>query len=321
MRNKIFGILAIASVMVACSNDETISIVSSEPITFGNTFVENSTRAVMDNTYGGGIYSLTKFNVYGTVTSNDGTVNIYNGDEVTGTIGSSIWSCEKVQYWVPNCIYNFMALVDATESENSVTVDQATGMPTSITYDVTSQKDLLIAKANREQKDKELDDSEVAFTFSHLLSKVQFTFTNHFPENSDVKLKVKELKITNAPQTGTYTIGSDNNNSWTMGTVTGEINFGNSEEISPAGTGTSEYAKVLIPGTNTFNISFTVAHNKGGEPTPKSFTTGAITLESGKSYNFTADLNAQNVSGVAPITFKITEDDDWTGGEDKNVDY
>lgn len=319
MRNKIFGILAIASVMVACSNDETISIVSSEPITFGNTFVENSTRAVTDSTYGGGINSLTKFNVYGTVTSNDGTVNIYNGDEVTGAIGDSIWSCEKVQYWVPNCTYNFMALVDATESGNSVTVDQATGMPTSITYNVTSQKDLLIAKANREQKDKELDDREVAFTFSHLLSKVQFTFTNHFPENSSVELEVKELKITNAPRTGTYTIGS-NNDSWTNVTGKGEINFGNSEEISPAGTGTSEYAKVLIPGKNTFNISFTVAHNKGGEPTPKSFTTGEITLEPGKSYNFTADLNAQNVSGVAPITFKITEDDEWAG-EDKKVDY
>lgn len=319
MRNKIFGILAIASVMVACSNDETISIVSSEPITFGNTFVENSTRAVTDNTYGGG-NSLTKFNVYGTVTSNDGTVNIYNGDEVTGAIGNSIWSCEKVQYWVPNCTYNFMALVDATESENSVTVDQATGMPTSITYDVTSQKDLLIATANRTQEDININATAVAFTFRHLLSKVQFTFTNSFPVNSDVKLTVTGIQIIKAPQTGTYTIGS-NNDSWTMGTGTGDIDFGNSEEISPAGTGTSEYAKVLIPGTNTFNISFTVAHNKGGEPTPKSFTTGAITLEPGKSYNFTADLNAQNVSGVAPITFKITEDDDWTGGEDKNVDY
>lgn len=314
MRNKIFGILAIASVMVACSNDETISIVSSEPITFGNTFVENSTRAVTDNTYGGGINSLTKFNVYGTVTSNDGIVNIYNGDEVTGAIGSSIWSCEKVQYWVPNCTYNFMALVDATVSESD-----DNGMPKTLTYNVTSQKDLLIAKANREQKDKELDDREVAFTFSHLLSKVQFTFTNHFPENSSVELEVKELKITNAPRTGTYTIGS-NNDSWIMGTGTGDINFGTSEKISPAGTGTSEYARVLIPGTNTFNISFTVAHNKGGEPTPKSFTTGEIILEAGKSYNFTADLNAQNVSGVAPITFKIKEDDDWTG-ESKEVDY
>lgn len=318
MRNKIFGILAIASVMVACSNDETISIVSSEPITFGNTFVENSTRAVTDNTYGGG-NSLTKFNVYGTVTSNDGTVNIYNGDEVTGAIGSSIWSCEKVQYWVPNCTYNFMALVDATESENSVTVDQATGMPTSITYNVTSQKDLLIATANRTQEDININATAVAFTFRHLLSKVQFTFTNSFPVNSDVKLTVTGIQITNAPQTGTYTIGS-NNDSWKMGTGTGDINFGTSEKISPAGTGTSEYARVLIPGTNTFNISFTVAHNKGGEPTPKSFTTGEITLEPGKSYNFTADLNAQNVSGVAPITFKITEDDEWAE-DDKNVDY
>lgn len=320
MRNKIFGILAIASVMVACSNDETISIVSSEPITFGNTFVENSTRAVTDNTYGGGINSLTKFNVYGTVTSNDGIVNIYNGDEVTGTIGCSNWSCEKVQYWVPNCTYNFMALVDAKESGNSVTVNEATGMPTSITYNVTSQKDLLIATANRTQEDININATAVAFTFRHLLSKVQFTFTNSFPVNSDVKLTVTGIQIINAPQTGTYTIGSDNNNSWTMGTVTGDIDFGNSEEISPAGTGTSEYAKVLIPDTNTFNISFTVAHNKGGEPTPKSFTTGEITLEPGKSYNFTADLNAQNVSGVAPITFKITEDDEWAG-EDKKVDY
>lgn len=317
MKKLLFAI-SIATMMGSCSNDETIDVVASQPIVFGNAFVENSTRAaVKDETY-----SESKlpemFRVYGTVKGiNHNPVNIFAGAEVKKEDGG--WKCGTIQYWVPNCTYNFMALVDATESGNSVTVDQATGMPTSITYNVTSQKDLLIATANRTQEEKELDDSKVAFTFSHLLSKVQFTFTNHFPENSSVKLEVKELKITNAPQTGTYTIGS-NNDSWKMGTVTGDINFGDSEEISPAGTGTSEYARVLIPGTNTFNISFTVAHNKGGEPTPKSFTTGKITLESGKSYNFTADLNAQNVSGVAPITFKITEDDEWAG-EDKKVDY
>jgi hypothetical protein len=61
--------------------------------------------------------------------------------------------------------------------------------------------DLLYADANANGYAK--DNSVVAFTFGHLLSKVKFTFSNGFPSNSNVSLKVTGVKIKDAYSKGT----------------------------------------------------------------------------------------------------------------------
>lgn len=330
---RVFITLLTIATLISCSKDEIVKEASKLPISFGNVFVENSTRAT-DNTYGS-TNVLKYFNVYGTVTGNSNTVNIYNGDAVEGTIGGD-WNCGKVQYWVPDCTYAFTAIVDGdvkngTTVLNSVAVDE-NGMPTSITYNATTQKDLLLAQSIAKTDESGVptngnittdasSNKFVSFTFSHLLSKAQFTFTNNFTEDSGVVLKVTDIKITKAPKKAVYTISSAGwgtpTESYTGTTDTDFLSFGDSGQMSAnGGTSTSGKVCLLIPGTYDLNIEFTIKHNKGGNPSTKTINKD-VTLLAGNSYNFTAELNASNVNGVVPITFKINTDENW--GNTDNV--
>ena len=324
---RVFITLLTIATLISCSKDEIVKEASKLPISFGNVFVENSTRAT-DTTYGSA-NGLTYFNVYGTVTGNSNTVNIYNGDAVKGTIGGD-WNCDKVQYWVPDCTYAFTAIAnrnsgDATNNtSNTINVNSTTGMPESITYDATSQVDLLLATAadstNAQGEPQTAGENPVAFTFNHLLSKAQFTFTNKFTEDSGVKLTVTDIKITKAPKKAVYTISSAGWGTPTelyTGDGTDFLSFGDSEQMSAnGGTSTSGKVCLLIPGTYKLNIKFTIEHNKGGNPSTKTINQD-VTLLAGNSYNFTAELNASNVNGVVPITFKINADENW--GNTDNV--
>lgn len=324
---RVFITLLTIATLISCSKDEIVKEASKLPISFGNVFVENSTRAT-DNTYGS-TNVLKHFNVYGTVTGNSNTVNIYNGDAVEGTIGGD-WNCDKVQYWVPDCTYAFTAIVDGdvkngTTVLNSVAVDE-NGMPTSITYNATTQKDLLLAQSIAKTDESGVptngnittdasSNKFVSFTFSHLLSKAQFTFTNNFTEDSGVVLKVTDIKITKAPKKAVYTISSAGwgtpTESYTGTTDTDFLSFGNSDQmLANGGKSTSGKVCLLIPGTYNLNIEFTINHNKGGNPSTKTINQD-VTLLAGNSYNFTAELNASNVNGVVPITFMINADENW----------
>ena len=321
---RVFITLLTIATLISCSKDEIVNQAAKLPISFGNVFVENSTRAT-DNTYGSA-NGLKHFNVYGTVTGNSKTVNIYNGDAVTGSIDED-WSCDKVQYWVPDCEYAFTAIVDGDEKDgttvlNSVAVD-GNGMPTSITYNATTQKDLLLAQSTATTNETgeptegniTTDASSnkfVSFTFNHLLAKAQFTFTNNFTADSGVKLTETDIKITNAPKMAVYNISSaewgDPTDSYT-GPDSDFLSFGDSAEMSAnGGTSTSGNVCLLIPGTYDLQIMFTINHNKGGNSSTKTINQN-VTLLAGNSYNFTAELNASNVNGVVPITFNIQVND------------
>ena len=313
--------------MVSCSNDDVVSIAPRKAITFGNVFIENSTRAAEFHTKD----NLGEFFVYGTVTGSGNTVNLYKGATVTKT--DDVWDCNVTQYWVPECSYDFVAISDVTATDPSTTTDgavvvktDANGMPKEIIYNASSQKDLLYAKIENPIETgldavptTGIDDNgNVKFTFNHLLSKVMFTFTNGFGEETGVELTVKDIKITNAAKTSTYTCstGAWTSTSFFTGNDTDYLYFGNTSAIAPAASGTNDSNCLLIPETNKeFSISFTINHNKGGQPTPKIITTNPITLEPGHFYNFTAELNVGNVTGVVPITFNINKHE-WTNEED-----
>lgn len=325
-------VLALAA---SCTKDVVISKVESTPIAFSNVFIDKSTKAATDISYGNSpAVALEKFNIYGIVTGDADPINIYDGDEVTGTVGGD-WSCDETEYWVDKCFYKFIALVDATASKdvtvtsggtstsvtarNTVSTD-ADGMPTAITYDVRTQKDVLIATAERDLNVETPSYAPVQLTFSHLLSKVVFTFTNAFAETSGVKLTVKDIKIT-ARQSAVYTVGG----AWSepgQNEATAQVTFGNTETINPGGA-CAECGNVglLIPGDYTdLHIEFVVEHNKGGNPTPLTADID-VTLLEGNSYNLTAELNSANVSGVLPIRFVIKEDTGWEATGDKDVDH
>ena len=218
-----------------------------------------------------------------------------------------------------DCDYSFIALVDAEVKEED---KDENGMPTKFTYDVTSQKDILLATTDIKSTDTDKFGQPINFTFDHLLAKAKFTFTNGFSEDSGVELTVTDIKITDAPQKGKYGI---DNNTWDVlsdKSNIGEVSFGNTEAILPNANGESGNVCLLLPGEYTFTISLLIKHNKGGSDTSKAMN-ATVKLESGHYYNFTAELNSSNVSGVEPIKFNITLKTEW-GSDDEvsdGVDY
>jgi hypothetical protein len=334
-------IIMLAFVAASCNKSEVVAT-DSNAISFGDVFVDNITR-VTDPSHTTG--TIDRFYVYGNVTgrvlldgNKYGTVNLYNGSEVYKESG--IWKCNTVQYWVPECDYSFAAIsdVEATDPASgsyNVAVKTNNGLPSSIEYNAASQKDLLYVVTDGIETDTAGEPSTgtdangdilpVGFTFAHLLSKVQFTFTNNFPQNSGVELKVTDIKITNAAKKGIYNVGSTPE--WrTETSFTGNDNdvlsFGETDFFAAGGaTGISSTQCVLIPCEQEFNITFTIKHNKGGNDTEKEITTGLITLEKGHFYNFTAELNSGNVEGVVPIDFNIIVNSGGWQNTDTGIKY
>ena len=322
---KLFFTLLMTASLVSCSNDEVVDGIERQAISFGNVFVDKATRAASENdpTYtkdnldGFYVYG----NVYGNVTGQEQTVNLYSGAYVK-KVGNA-WDCAITQYWVPNCSYIFAAVTDVDNDKVKVKVEN--GLPKSISYDVSCQKDLLYASANESTNADGTPNAAgttngnvnpVSFSFNHLLAKVKFTFTNNFAPESGVELTVTDIKITNAANKAIYTFNPSK--PWDkFGDLNATISLGDTEKIAAGNKGESTKKAMLIPHAQQFDITFTVKHNKGGSDTTKNITTKeTVTLEVGHFYNFIAELNSSNVEGVVPITFQITEGT-W-GNEETN---
>ena len=319
---RIFVIFALAATLVGCAKEDIVREAPRQAIGFGNPFIENATR--VDYSTAG---TLTKFNVYGTVTGTAGTVNIYNGVEVTGTIGTADWShdAQYNQYWIPGADYDFAAIVDATVA----TVDD-NGMPLTLTTqadDATegnmNLKDMLYASANVE--DATADQDRVNFNFSHLLSKVKFTVTSN--ATGGYYHTVTGIKIANF-ESGTYTI---NGGTWAGGTAE-NVTFAEIAEVTFESGAKSNAAMLLVPNAAEFNVIFTVDLYKrttklGTETTTKLGTEtktipvtikdaqdNVVGLQKGNSYNFTIACSVGN-----PIKFGVTNDPSWGDTTDVTI--
>ena len=111
MKKVFLSILAVAA-MASCVQSEDVN--PQQLIDFGSPFVGGTTKAV-DPSYGQNGAPLTSFNVYGTVDGDNGVVNLFDGVEVTGTVGDGLWSYDPQykKYWIPGAAHNFAAVVDA----------------------------------------------------------------------------------------------------------------------------------------------------------------------------------------------------------------
>lgn len=344
MKKAILAVLALASV-VACNKSEVLEVAPQKAISFGNPFVENATKAIDPSET---VATLDKFLVYATVKNTDGaTANIFNAVEVSSEIGTNpgtsvngnTWGYESeyTQYWVPDNTYNFAAVANAT----NVNVDAANNnMPTTIEYTTTSDytkngdADLLYAT---KEETAGAESGNVEFAFNHLLSKVKFTFINGYPADSEFEVKVSDIKITNAYKTGTYTIGAET--PWAAKDEV-EVNFGHIVEnneaqtaISMAATGklkddawttaarySSKYERLLIPGQNSFDITFTAEVSYRDVVVAK-YNSATVTLPDNATikpsycYNFVGTIG----QGLKPITFSVTSTGKWEQGADQNV--
>ena len=298
MKKILFAVFALAA-LASCTNNEVIEL-NQQAIAFGDVFVDNATRA--DYSQAGKLVG--SFKVYGT--AND--VLIYNGNAVTrpdavtsgGAYMDTAWLCDAAtQYWVPNATYNFMAIVDGGESE----VDE---MPTTIDFTVAdgvNNKDLLLATAsvvvnNAGTKTGDLStNSLVAFTFSPLLSKVQFTITENEP--TGYTFDITSIKATGVQAKGTYTIGTTiENGVWAP--VAG----------TPIALEFVNGPLQILPVEQTLEITLTYDIKFNGtkiSSATKSATLNSYDFEANTAYNVTATLSLTD-----QIEFTVNEVDGWT---------
>lgn len=299
--------LAGALSLGSCSSDETIDGIDMQgkAITFGSVTMENHSRAA-DPSYGDNKL-IDGFQVWGTVKGNtNNTIQIFDGATVTrgNAEYGDAWACSETQYWIPNAEYNFMAIANAT----SVTTDA--GIPTAIQYTANGTTDLLLGELeNKGIKTVTTDASgtpsqnPVAFIMTHLLSKVHFSFQNG-SGSAVTGTEITDIQVNGHYASGTYTIGAAT--PWgSPNEATSALGFGGLDADDQTAT-TSQYARLIIPGTQTWTVTFKMNGTEISKP---------LKLE-----NYTFAPNTEyNIIVTLGIDLSLTVAvQDWEGVEIQN---
>lgn len=331
MKKFFLSVLCVAAV-VSCAKDEVITA-DKEAITFENAFVDNATKAAYDGSYNNS--NLSEFQVYATITgtgSNEGTANIFEGERVVK--GNSLgqgenWSyaTANTQYWIPGNNYQFRAIADGNVTDVTEVVTNSYGMATAINLlDASAQKDILTAEHNVTNYTKPTSGTPapVAFTFAHVLSKAKFTVKNTVKTNNGYSYKVTDVALNNLAKNGVYTITDGATGTWAAAATpaTYSLSFGDVTvegkaveadatvaDIKYNKSGESNFDRLLIPGTQTLNISFSYGLYKGGvliDAQDKTLTAN-VTLDAAKAYNFVISLGNPG----DPIQFDVLTVKDW----------
>lgn len=300
MKKTLIAIMTIAALAASCNKAEVIEV-NRQAITFGEAFVDNATKA----DYSSG-KALTAFQVWGTVTGNSNTVNLYKGANVTGNVGDKVWSCDQTEYWVPSCSYAFTAIADAT----SVTTG-TNDMPTAINYTVAADKDLLLSTATATTDASATPSvNPVSFTFRHLLSKVFFTFKYGVENNTKYSFQITSVSISDLTAKGIYTLGTTvENGTWADdGTDVTTLDFGaGSANVTSAASTTSTLSHQILPLTETAQIRVTYDILYNGTKIMVDETQTATMTNQVFAQNTVYNINITLPAPGAPIQFSVTE--------------
>ena len=300
MKKILVSALAAMS-LVACVQDEIVTVTPDRAITFEGAYVENATRAAVDPSTT--TASISGFDVWAFMNESNGTVL---NDEDVKKVGGS-WTYANTQYWTPLNKYYFAALApmnSANVTETIASGDAAKlGLGTIDFTNVDGSEDLLYAATMVETPrydDLKLNNMPpVKFQFSHLLSKVKFTFTNGF-KTDNAYIVVRELKMV-VPKTGTIDLAVENwwdNDDWVLGTETVDLAFGDVPQIGMGQKDECKNERLTIPAEadQVYNISFLVdlyMDQQLAYTFEKSSTVTGIALEMGKAYNFKATIDSE----------------------------
>lgn len=309
MMKKLFVLALAAFAMVACVNEDITEMPNGGEITFGDAFINNSTRVAEDPSYT--TKSLGKFNVWGYVNETTGTV--FSATEVTNNNGVATY--DGTQYWAPAQQYYFAAV--AGVAADKVTATDGT-KPTKIEFvNVDGTQDLLYAYKAQKAAAVGETNAAVALEFNHILSKVKFSFTNGFPTDN-VTVNVTGITMT-AVESANYNIDGATG-AWAdqAGKVT--LAFGDAEAALAVNT-ESQNERLVIPAgaDQSYKITFTVEVKQGGVSVltaTKESTVKGVALEAGKAYNFAATITPETLNMEA-IEFTV-QVKDW---EEANFDY
>lgn len=322
--------IAAAAMLASCSNDETVEMAQSKAISFSDAFVNKGTRSIKDPSFTR--QTLGSFAVYGY--SND--ERIFNGDVVSSNDKGSTWTYESTKYWFEGRTYIFGAIAPAPANNSAVVVSDVTKSTDKIymTVDFTNdgETDLLCAQPVCKPTitaEEATNGQPVNLTFNHQLSKVKFSFVNSVV-GDDYKIKVKNVTLSGARQTGQLTI-NDDGNAWSdQDNPNLELSFGNAavgnaaaEEFIENGKELETYyERLMIPTPASEDIKYFVGFTVElyrGETLIKTYTHSNVTitnteLKLGYCYDFKAELTADNISEegqLMPIVFSVYEIEDW----------
>ena len=319
MKKIFFGILAMAA-FAACSNEEQIAAPQGEAIAFGNAFVDNSVRAgeAVDPSYSAN--DIESFQVYGTVTGNQGPVVIYPGTIVSKDEAAynSAWTCPVEQYWIPGAAYEFVGIVDGNKTVDGVVITETTlvaGMPTTIKYTADGATDLLCQTITKTAKTDGTSNGLVAFNFNHLLAKVKFTVANESATVTNYKYTVTGISVSNAYNSGVYNVSDEE---WgSLASTTGQA-F--DSIVATAASTECANEKLLLPiAAPTVAYTVNLYYVENGEEslissTPHTTTLTGYELEAGHAYNFKLTVKVGEL-----IQFTVEEQPKWTNEDPKEL--
>ena len=310
---KILATALAAMSLVACLQEEVVTVPQTDAITFEGAYVNVATRAAADPSTT--TASIAGFDVWAFMNEWDGTV--LTDEDITRT--SSGWTYANTQYWTPNNKYYFAALApmnSANVTETLATSNETAklGLGEIAFTNVDGSEDLLYAATTVTAPDydqlKLNNMPPVKFEFSHLLSKVKFTFTNGF-KTDNAYVEIEDIKMT-APKSGTIDLAVANwwdNDDWTLGTESFELEFGNVAKLAMGTDDECAQERLTIPAEaeQVYDITFTVKLYMGNQlalETVKTSTVTGVAFEMGKAYNLTAEINPDNLE-LPSIEFDV----------------
>ena len=323
MKSKILVAFA-AVALVACSQEAVVET-HQTAISFSNAFIENSTHVTKVADPSITKATLDGFAVWG---YRDNTSNVvFEGEIVTPVAGTDKWTYSSTQYWIPYSKYYFAALAPINSTNwNLNTTGANTYGPGTVSFtNVDGTEDLLYSAAAVETPNLNTllasGMPAVELTFSHLLSKLKFTFTNGLDEDY-ISLVVKDITM-DVPAAATINLAVENwwdNDDWNLnGTNNTVLNFGAAEKIAQGASASSANQRLTIPAaaSQEYEVTFVVEVWMNDElvmEIPKTAILSGKAFQMGKSYNIKSTLTAGNL-GLKPIEFTVVDVKDWVEGE------
>lgn len=296
---KLFVMTLAVAALASCSKVETIEPGYKSAIGFSKSFVDNSTKALITTA------NIANFSVWGT----ENGAPIFNGIEVRKGDGtqSADWGYTGTRYWHENSNYKFAAVAPHNYGG---TVALENNLPKTATYTlvdgIADQVDLLYDAAADVPVDTNLPTDPVAFTFEHMLAKVEFSFFNGHAAHSGYTVKISELKIA-AFSSATVTLATK---SWTVPTTPLDLTFTikGGAALDEGDVASSDPSLIIPAAADTYTITGKAEIIYGSNVVKTiNFNQKLPALQAGCHYNINATITSD-----APIVFSATVNPSWT---------
>lgn len=309
---KILLAILCAGALAGCARED-VTTTPQVAVTFADAYVDvqGTQTKVADPSITTG--SIDAFKVWGFMDQKGGIM--FDGELVSKVGGE--WTYANQQYWTPNHTYFFGALAPVENSNWTLDCSNANeyGLGVVSFTNLEGTEDLLYASTSVKTPDIDKLLAEgmdpVKLTFSHLLSKLKFTFINGFT-TENMTMQVSEIKMT-VPKTATIDLAVENwwdNDDWKLnGNETATLSFEDIPLLESTKSGVSANERLTIPADATaeYNVSFKVNLFVGDQPAMEVVKTATLTgvaFNMGRSYNIKTEINPDNL-GLHPIEFEV----------------